>query len=193
MFQQVVKQNYPRSASLGDGTVLSIRPMVPADADRLWSFFQSIPSQDRFFLKHDVTKRETIENWCSHIDYDKTLPMLVLKDDELIADATLHHDRGGWLSYIGSVRIVVSPNFRGKGLGPILMRELVEIATIGDLDILEAEFMAEQQRAIQSFERLGFTRFIVMPRRLRDRRGQYHDLVVLQLDLKQRRETIGIE
>jgi GNAT superfamily N-acetyltransferase len=193
MIDKLVANNYPKTAALKDGTPLSIRPMDVSDCQRLWNFFRTMPEQDHLYLKHDVSRQETIENWCKHIDYGKVLPLLALKGDEIIADATLHQDRGGWLSHIGIVRIVVGPDYRGQGIGPRLLRELTEIATLSDLDILEAEFMAEQHRAIESFQRLGFQQFCVIPRRVRDRKLQYHDLVVLTFDLKLKRESLGAE
>jgi GNAT superfamily N-acetyltransferase len=193
MIHDLVAQNYPKSSPLGDGAALEIRPLLADDRDRLWSFFQRIPAEDRLFLKHDVSKPETIDAWCRHLEYDKTLPLLALRANDIIADATLHQDRSGWLSHIGFVRVVVGPDFRGKGVGALLIQELIELATLTELDVLEAEFMAEQARAIASFERLGFVRSCVMPRRVRDRRRQYHDLVVLTYDLKRRRDSIGAE
>ena len=193
MIRDLVAKNYPKTLTLRDGQNLIVRPMIADDRERLWKFFQQIPDQDRLFLKHDVSHRDTIEAWCTHIDYNKVLPLLALKDDRIVADATLHQDRGGWLSHIGMVRIVVGLDYRGQGVGNRLIRELVELATLGDLDYLEADFMAEQHRAIESFRKQGFERFCVMPRRVRDRKLQYHDLVVLTYDLKQKRDSIGEE
>ena len=193
MIRDLVAQNYPKTFALPDGTNLTIRPMIADDRERLWSFFQQIPDQDRAFLKHDVSHRGTIEAWCSHIDYNKVLPLLALKGDGIVGDATLQQDRGGWLSHIGMVRIVVGLDYRGQGVGNRLIRELIELATLSDLDCLEAEFMADQHRAIESFRRLGFEHFCVMPRRVRDRKLQYHDLVVLTCDLKRKRDSIGEE
>ena len=191
MIQQLVEQNYPKASTLNDGTPITIRPMGPTDRHLLWSFFQKIPEQDRMYFKHDVAMQKTIDSWCTNIDYDKTLPLLALKGDAIIADATLHVDAGGWLSHIGMIRIVTGPDYRGKGIGNRLIQELIDVATLCKLDQLEADFMAEQQRSIESFEKLGFKRAYVMPHRVRDRKMQYHDLVVLTYDLTRKREEIG--
>src|SRR5438128_1935341 len=155
MIHQLVAENYPKTVALPDGTPLLLRALEPTDRQALWDFFRRIPDQDRLFLKHDVSQRTTIDSWCDSIDYNKTLPMLATKEGEVIGDATLHQDQSGWLSHVGMVRVVVAPDYRGKGVGWLLFEQLIEIATLSNLDCLEAEFLEEQERAIASFEKLG--------------------------------------
>jgi L-amino acid N-acyltransferase YncA len=193
MMHQLASENYPKTFQSPDGSPLVLRPMTAGDRQPLWQFFQHVPEEDHMFLKHDVARLETIEAWCTHIDYNKVLPLLAWKGQEIIADATLHQDRAGWTSHIGHVRIVVGPDYRGRGVGNRLLRELIELATLSNLEFLDAEFMAEQHRAIESFLKLGFKQLCVMPRRVHDRKMQYHDLVLLTYDLKEKRDGIGAE
>ena len=46
---------YPTVYLTTDGAQMTIRPMVPEDQEALLDFFRSIPPEDRFALKDDVT------------------------------------------------------------------------------------------------------------------------------------------
>jgi RimJ/RimL family protein N-acetyltransferase len=184
ILHQQLEQRYPKTIELTGGFRYVVRPLLPTDRERLWRFFKDTPEEDRLFLKHDVSREETITTWCTHIDYEKVLPLLALQGDDVCADATLHMDRGGWQSHIGTVRVVVHPKHRGRGLASALIRELMEIAAFTGLDYLEAECLADQERMLRLFERLGFSEYFRLPRRVRDRKMQYHDLVVLSYALR---------
>ncbi len=184
MLHTLLESRYPKQVTVKDGSVYTLRPLLPTDRERLWEFFRAIPEEDRMFLKHDVSREETIIQWCTHIDYEKVLPILALADDRVAADATLHQDRDGWQSHIGTVRIVVHPDHRGKGLAKALIREIMEVAAFTGLDHLEAECLADQERMQRLFESLGFCELFRLPNRVRDRKMQYHDLLILSYDLR---------
>jgi len=184
MLYRILEERFPKEVTVKDGKSYTLRPLLPMDRERLWDFFKDIPEEDRMFLKHDVSREETIITWCTHIDYEKVLPILALDGDNVAADATLHQDRGGWQSHIGTVRIVVHPEHRRKGLATALITELMELAVFTGVDYLEAECLADQEPMLRFFERLGFNETFRLPNRVRDRRMNYHDLVILSYELR---------
>jgi hypothetical protein len=56
-------RGFPKQVTLRDQTVVTLRPMVKEDKDRLLAFFRRLPPEDRQFLKDDVTRAEIIEAW----------------------------------------------------------------------------------------------------------------------------------
>jgi len=101
-----------------------------------------------------------------------------------VADATLHQEKRGWKSHIGSVRAVIHPQYRGKGIGRALLEDLIQIALDIGLVKLDAEFMAEQTRQISIFEKLGFVNMAILPQHVKDLKGESHDLVIMVYDLR---------
>ncbi len=96
---------YQKEVSLKDGTKVLLRPMVAEDQDALYEFFQAIPREEARYLRDDVQSRLLVEKWAKNLDYEKTLPILAVKDDIIIADTTLNRRRSGWKWHLGTVRI----------------------------------------------------------------------------------------
>src|SRR5512145_2776296 len=97
---------YPTVYLTTDGAQMTIRPMVPEDQDALLDFFRSIPEEDRFYLKDDVTDPKTIERWARTLDYSRALPLLALLDGKIVGNGILHHRRAGARRHLGEVRVV---------------------------------------------------------------------------------------
>ena len=72
-----------------------------------------------------------ITNWCANLDYDRVLPILAVvrvnDHEKIVADGTLHTERYGWSTHVAEIRMVIDPEYRDKGLGRILLRELYDL------------------------------------------------------------------
>lgn len=175
---------YPKSITLRDQAVITVRPMERTDEAALLEFFRQIPEDERFFLKEDVISPKVIAGWAQNLDYDRALPLLAIADGRVVADATLIRSRHSSRSHIGEIRIVVHPDFRGRGLGTLLVHELCEIANNAGLErvVMEA-VVGKEDEAIDLAERLGFVKSAVLTDHVKDREGRPHDLVVAVLPL----------
>jgi RimJ/RimL family protein N-acetyltransferase len=170
---------YPKEITLKDGARVTFRPMVRDDADRLWEFFRQIPSVDKMFFREDVDRREEVDRWAENLDYETILPILAFSEGRVVGDATLHRNRTGWKQRVGTIRILIAPDFRHRGLGTSMIRELRHLGEKASLHYLLAEVIEEQQAAIKAFEKLGFERMVVYRNYVNDQRGRLHNLVVL--------------
>jgi GNAT superfamily N-acetyltransferase len=125
------------------------------------------------------------------LDYERVLPLLVLVDGRVVGDATLHRRRLGWTRHLGKVRLVIDPQYRQKGLGSLLVKELIEIGKGLKLERLVVELTGGQQAALVAFRHLGFERAAVLYRHVKDRAGRPQDLVILIRDLEEEPEPIS--
>ncbi len=174
---------YPKQVSLKDWTKVTLWPMERHDENRLHEFFCRIPEEDRKLLKEDVANRAVIANWCRQIDYNRVLPILAEAHGKIVADATLHRRQAGWLQHVGEIRVVVDPEYRRKGLGSLLIEELVLLAIDTKLERLFVELIANEMAAVRAFERVGFERVAHLPGFARDRSNMPQDLLVLTADI----------
>ncbi len=170
---------YPKEFVLRDGVRVTFRPMVREDAPLLWAFFQGIPPEDKMFLREDVDDKDEVERWAKTLDYETVLPILAVSNGQVVGDATLHRNRKGWKQRVGTVRIVISPEFRHRGLGTAMIRELRTLGEKVSLRYLLAEVIEEQQAAIHGFEKIGFEKVTILRRYVNDQKGRMHNLVVL--------------
>jgi GNAT superfamily N-acetyltransferase len=125
------------------------------------------------------------------LDYERVLPLLVLVDGRVVGDATLHRRRLGWTRHLGKVRLVIDPQYRQKGLGSLLVKELIEIGKGLKLERLVVELTGGQQAALVAFRHLGFERAAVLYRHVKDRAGRPQDLVILIRDLEEEPDPIS--
>ncbi len=178
-------QEYPKQAKLKDGSVVVLKPFEKKDKDALYTFFQRLPEADRLFLKDDVADPATVERWAAELNYDRVYPILAWVGNDVVADATLHKNLGGWMKHVGTIRIVVARDFHRKGLGSLLANELFLHALKSGLEKIVAEVMDSQHGAARVFEKLGFRHEATFRGHVRDQIGVRHDLHVLSKDLEE--------
>jgi L-amino acid N-acyltransferase YncA len=174
---------YPKKVQLHTGTGVTIRPMVKEDAEKLYTFFSRVPREDRIFLRDDVTMRDVIDAWAREIDYDRVLPLVAEVGGNIVGDATLHRRKFGWTSHVGKVRLLIDKDYRGKGLGTLMIEELIGVAKKAGLELLVAEIMGNQAAALSAFKRLGFQKEAVFYNYVKDQAGEERHLVVMMKNL----------
>ena len=172
---------YPTVYLTTDGAQMTIRPMVPEDQEALLDFFRSIPPEDRFALKDDVTDPKVIARWAETLDYSRVLPLLAFLDGTIVGDGTLHHRRAGARQHIGEVRVVVASAYRNRGVGRGLLHKLIDIAGEKGLKQLMFEVVADMEPAAKhTAQVLGFVPVAVLPAHVRDLCGASHDLLIME-------------
>ena len=175
---------YQKEAKLKDGTKVLLRPMVAEDQDALYEFFKAVPREDARYLRDDVSSRLLVEKWAKNLDYKKTLPILALKDNAIIADATINRRRFGWKWHLGTVRVFVHKEYRNVGLGHLMIGELVDIAYKLGIEKLIVEIPELSTSAIHAFNREGFYRVAEIPNMVKDRENMPVGVVVMMKDVR---------
>ena len=176
---------YPKEMTLRDKTTIVLRPFERKDREALLAFFQKMPEADRLFLKDNVTDPAVVDRWAAELNYDKVFPLLAWKENDVVGDATLHKNLGGWMKHVGTIRMVVAREFQKHGVGSILANELFLHALKSGLEKIVAEIMETQEGAKKVFEKLGFRQEAVLHGHVRDQIGIRHDLLVLTKDLEE--------
>lgn len=173
---------YPVSVRLRDGKECTVRLLEPADAARLHEFLLAVPEEERLFIKPRVTSR-LVRQWCRQPRPEENLTLVMVHEDRIIGEATLHQRPGGWKRHIGKVTVLTHPQYRGLDVAKILVKELLEIAPHCGLERLEAELNGERTVAIRALMQLGFEQMARIPGYLRDMRFRPHDYVLLGIRL----------
>lgn len=180
---EIMGKNYQKECKLKDGSVVLLRPLVAEDREGLTTFFQSLPEELRLYLRHDVTDANIIKSWTDDIDYDRILPILAFADERIVGDVSLHRIPYGWKHHIGTVRVVVDPEYHDKGLGTLLIHEIVELASEFGLEKLWAELPLDMPVAIAVFRKAGFSSKAVVEGLVKDLRGRNTDVVIMVCDI----------
>jgi len=174
---------YPTEVRLRNGTVCTIRPLHKQDEARLRQFFADVPEEERLFIKRPISDKQVFHRWCSQLDYQHNLTLLMLLKGKVVGEATLHQRQGGWRRHIGLVTMLTHPDYRSLDVSKLLAQEILHVAPYCGLEKLEVEFNGERQVAIRALMQLGFQELVRLRDYLRDMQCRPHDYVLLGLDL----------
>ncbi|MDA8219024.1 MAG: GNAT family N-acetyltransferase [Dehalococcoidales bacterium] len=183
-------QNLPKYRSvirLEDGARVLLRPLLPEDGAKLIVLFEEASDEDVMYLKDDVRDGELVQSWVANLDYRRVFPLVACVEGRLVGDVSLHFHTGP-TRHIGRVRIFLARDYRHRGLGTKMLREVVEIAKRFGLQQLLAEVVVEQTQVVKAFQKLGFE----LESHYRDyfmtADGITHDMAILRLPLVPRRD-----
>jgi RimJ/RimL family protein N-acetyltransferase len=182
--------DYPKEIYIKSGEKVILRPMIKQDEHKLHEFFVRLPEKDRLFLKNDVTDREVIRSWAEKLNYDHVIPILADLNGRIIGDATLHRMTTQDPPDIGEIRIVIDADFRRRGLGTLLAKEIYYLALSRKMNKLIAEVVEDQDHVIKTFEMLGFRKNKVLKDKAIDLYGEKHNLVIMTEDVDALWKTI---
>ncbi len=183
---------YPKEIHCNADFDCVMRPLEASDEKDFHEFFLAMPRHELMFIKHRVTERDVIREWCKEIDLGRNLPLLALCEEKVVGVATLHQQLGGWRRHIGRISVHVHSDFRGLGLARDLVNEVVEIARQCGLEKVEAEFIGKQEGGIKMFSLLGFSTLVRLPEYVKDMQAISHDYILMGLDLVTDEEYAGM-
>ena len=165
-----------------DKTVL-IRHMQPGDVQASFDFFQKLSPDDRKYLRVDVTNWEFVERRV-RLSGDVGVERLVAVDDgEIVGDGALELGGHGWGDNIAEIRLIIAGEFQRTGLGTVLARELHMLAAAKKVDRIVARLMRPQKGAYHIMRNLGFLEEFLIPEMVRDRSGQWQDMIIMRCNL----------
>ncbi len=161
----------------------AIRRFALADQAAMLAFTATLPEHDLLFLSRDVKHPRVVEAWAAAIG-EGVIDSLVAEDGgKIVGTAALVRDPLGWSPHVGEVRLLVSPDRRGAGLGRDLLEAIFAIAHAHGATKLVAQMTPDQTGSVSLFESLGFRGEAMLRDHVCDRSGQFHDLVILSLRL----------
>jgi RimJ/RimL family protein N-acetyltransferase len=169
---------YPRHARTEAGDI-EFRLMSRADEDAVLAFAQKLPTHDLLFLPRNISQAKVLSAWITEIERGDITSILAVKAGTVVGCGTLVRDPHSWSPHVGEIRMVVSEDVRGQGVGRTLSQEIFALALGAGLEKLSVQMTVDQQAAIALFESLGFKAEALLHDHVRDVGGKKHDIVVL--------------
>jgi RimJ/RimL family protein N-acetyltransferase len=169
---------YPRHARTEAGDI-EFRLMSRADEGAVLAFAQKLPTHDLLFLPRNISQAKVLSAWINEIERGDITSILAVKAGTVVGCGTLVRDPHSWSPHVGEIRMVVSQDVRGQGVGRTLSQEIFALALSAGLEKLSVQMTVDQQAAIALFESLGFKAEALLRDHVRDVEGKKHDIVVL--------------
>lgn len=164
--------------SLTDGTRVALRPIRPDDESALTALYERLSPQtayQRFF----TVMRRLPPNWAhilANVDYDRRMAFVALgPGDELIGVARYAYDER---AREAEIAVLIEDQWQGRGLGTLLLGELIGYAQRKGIVALRAYVLAENVRMLNLLRRVvtildrklesGVVSLLLVPRGLRE-------------------------
>lgn len=176
-----------QSVILNDGTRAILRPLTDQDGDRLVDLFARHLDQELKFFHADVRDRELVTGWAERADPSKVFSLVAEVDGRMSGDGILRFQFGPE-RHIALISIFISEEFRRRGLGTAMLRNLVDHARRLGLQQLQAEIPSSHVKPIAAFKQLGFEHYATLPDHFMSSDGETHDMDVLILILSRKHD-----
>ena len=170
---------------LKDGTEVLIRLLTIDDVEKSFQFFQTLPAEDREYLRVDVTKRELVEQRIKLMKEKNVRRIIALCGDNIVADAALELEGVGWKEHTAEMRIIIARPYQRKGLGMILASEVYLLAQKEKIEDLVVKMMKPQKSAQSIFKKLGFHHDSTLDDYVKDQHGHKQDLIIMRCSLRE--------
>jgi acetyltransferase len=157
-------QPYPdhlvQRLTLGDGTLVTIRPIRPEDAEIEQAFVRNLSNESRYFRFMD-TLRELSPRMLAHftrVDYEHHMALIAVTGSTgaevqvAVARFVADEDRSRC-----EFAIAVADGWQHKGLGTQLMQALMTAARAAGIRTMYGEVLASNYKMLALTARLGFT------------------------------------
>jgi RimJ/RimL family protein N-acetyltransferase len=147
------------------------------------------------FLPRNISQPKVLSAWINEIEAGDITSLLALGGGAVAGCGTVVRDSRSWSPHVGEIRMVVSLDVRGKGVGRALSQETFALALGSGLEKLSVQMTVDQRAAIALFEGLGFKAEALLRDHVRDVDGKKHDIVVLGHNVAQVRaqmEAYGV-
>ena len=188
------KRTYPRTVTCGDAPV-EIARMTGADRAALVGFVATLSAHDLLFVPRDLGHPKVIDAWMRSLDVGELVSLVARDGGKMIGCTAIVVDELSWSRHVGELRVLVAPDWRGRGLGRTLIQECFAQALELGLSKLVAQMTVDQRSAITLFEELGFRAEALLAKHVADRDGKLHDLVLLGHDVdavRSRMQAFGL-
>lgn len=176
------------------GRSITIRPPGLADEAAMARFAAAVPPHDLLFLARDIRQPKVLGAWLKGEADGSLASLIALDGGVVVATVAALSDRLSWSPHVWDLRLLVAPDFRGKGLGRHLLDAAITTAVAAGATKLTARMTPDQASAITLFEECGFRAEALLRGQLRDAEGRLHDLAVLAMEPERqaaRREAFG--
>jgi L-amino acid N-acyltransferase YncA len=173
-----------------DGGDLEFHLMGPADEAAVLAFAQKLPVHDMLFLPRNIGEAKVLSAWIKEIERGAIVSVLAMRGGAVVGCGTVVRDPFSWSPHVGEIRMVISTDVRGIGVGRALSNETFALALSMGLEKLVVQMTVDQTGGIAIFEGLGFRAEALLRDHVKDLSGKTHDIVVLGHNVAQVRAQL---
>jgi RimJ/RimL family protein N-acetyltransferase len=169
-----------------EGSQIMIRYPEASDVKDMWRYMNDL-SAEKTYIRYQGEKisREDEEKYVNslleRLVQNISLQLLVFIDQELVGTSNVDmQDRTD--KHRGELGISIAKNFRGKGIGSLLMKATIDEAAknIPSLEMITLCSFSTNLAGIKLYKKFGFIEYGVLPNGIKLDNG-YEDLILMYI------------
>lgn len=168
------------------GKTIILRYPTMDDVEMITDFINKISAERTFLsVQGEVYTIEKETEWLSGVIKDmadgKYVYIMALDGDKIVGSTDIKM-RSGIKAHLGVFGIVVDPEYRGDGIGELLMRTVIDEAkkNLKGLRIIILDVFSINEKAVKLYKKVGFTKYGELPGGLQ-RMGEFSDEISMYL------------
>jgi RimJ/RimL family protein N-acetyltransferase len=168
------------------GLPVLVRYPVPGDVNVMWEFINTLSSERTFILFQGEQlslddEEQYVRGMLDKIARQEAVHLLALSGDVLIGSSSIALN-AGVSRHVGNFGIVIAQDFRGKGVGAMLMDAMISeaVAQLPGLKMVTLQVFGNNGTAMHLYRKLGFVEYGKLPGGILHR-DQYVDEVHMVL------------
>lgn len=158
---------------------LLLRNAKEEDAEMLIEYLKQTCGETRFLVKEPEEITLTPEEERDFIRYqnesDENLMLLGFLDGEYVGNCSLMGNGKGRYRHRAGMGIALYQKYTGMGIGKRMIEALCRIAKEKGIEQIELEVVADNERAIALYKKMGFEIFGTFPDNMKYKDGTYAD------------------
>ncbi len=173
-----------KQIQLKDGRMCTLRNPRPEDALSAIEYMRITAGETDFLVRYPEEVQVTEEKergflqWM--VDSERDLMLIAEVDGELVGTSSFS-PAGGKLRnrHRCSMGIALLQKVWGQGISMAMFELLFEKAKEAGYEQMELEVVARNERAVALYEKLGFEKFGIRPRAVKQKDGSYDDYLIM--------------
>lgn len=162
-----------------NGHELLLRNARLDDADMLIAYLKTVCEETKFLIKEPEEITFTLEDEQNFIASQNESPcdlmLLGFLDGEYVGNCSFSGNTVSRHHHRASMGIALYQKYTGMGIGKIMIERLLETAKKIGIEQMELEVVADNERAISLYRKLGFEVFGTFPKNMKYKDGSYAD------------------
>lgn len=90
------------------GDDYTFRLMTNKDRDVIQGMVKKITDADLWFLRHDITQNDAIDDWIRDIDHKRAVTIIIEDDGKAVAFGILYYNQVFWNRHLAEMRVLVA-------------------------------------------------------------------------------------
>lgn len=161
------------------GKEILFRNATENDAQLLLEYLKITCGETRYLVKEPEEITLTLEQEKAFInrnnESDTNMLMLAFMDGELVGNCSLMGNSSMRYQHRAGIGIALYQKYTGMGIGRAMIEKLISVARDNGVEQLELEVVADNERAIALYEKMGFEICGTLPNSMKYKDGTYAD------------------